>query len=105
MSKYNKFCWTWNFKNAKFHSLSKDYDYLLLKLEDLTNEGSKAAWDKMINFIGLPHKEIDYDSFIGKRINKSDKNKTAKRKYTEDKLKALCQTYCGSLADTLGYKI
>ncbi|MDA3854384.1 MAG: sulfotransferase domain-containing protein, partial [Bacteroidales bacterium] len=39
MTKYDKFCWVWNHKNREYHSLENlsDIEYLLVRLEDLTN--------------------------------------------------------------------
>ncbi|MBA7587893.1 hypothetical protein ES708_29940 [subsurface metagenome] len=105
MSKYEKFCWIWNFKNAKFNLLNKDYDYLLIKMELLIRPDSQDVWHKLIDFVALPQKEIDYNSFVSNRINKSNNNKATKEKHTVEKQKTLCQRYCGGLANTLGYKI
>ena len=102
MSKFEKFCWIWNYKNSKFTKLKEKYPYKLVRIESLTDGDNnlKEEWNSLLEFINLPKKDIEFSSFTGIKANKSK----SKDIINSNKINKLdCKNYCEKLAISFGY--
>ncbi len=102
MSKFEKFCWIWNYKNSKFNKLKEKYPYKLVSIESLTddNKNLNEEWNSLLDFMNLTKKDIEFSGFAGEKVNKS-KSKDLSGINNADKL--TCKNYCEKLATSFGY--
>ena len=107
MNKFEKFCWTWYYKNKSFYDLKKNsQDYLLLRLEDITSENinkRQKTLEQLGNYLDL--------SFKDKSLNTQDKINRSPKKFFppftnwSERQKKVLKKYCGDLAKEFGYKL
>ncbi|MDL1974692.1 MAG: sulfotransferase domain-containing protein [Deltaproteobacteria bacterium] len=106
MSKFEKFCWTWYYKNYLFKQLEGKTNYKLIKMENLTKGyNSKANVKTLARFCGLGKKEFDYEQITSHSTNKSItkcfpsyNNWSAKKQNTLKRI-------CGELMIDFGYQL
>lgn len=105
LSKFEKFCWVWFYKNFLFKQLENTLEYKLVIIEDLTKSDSKLENLKDLNtFLQLENKEFDFNKFSSNRVNKSNTNKFPKYNNWSQKQKNTLIKICGDLMLEFGYK-
>lgn len=74
MSKFQHFCWIWDFKNRTLASLeTSDVRYLRIRFEDFfQSEDQEARLNELLSFIGLPAQESTAQYF-SRRVNLTEK--------------------------------
>ncbi len=107
MTKFEKFCWVWNYKNSLFKSIDiESNSYFLLRLEDLTINESKReeTLANLFTFLNIPANEKSKINLTNK-INKSDnKSFPSWENWTQEQNRIL-RKHCNYLASKLGYDI
>jgi hypothetical protein len=109
MTKYEKFCWIWKYKNSAFYSLrlNKNIDYFLVRLEDLTSENESIRCktiNEMLEFLELGPKNIIISNISFSKKNESNQNRKFKTSH-KSYLKKFISVHCKRLANELGYEI
>ena len=106
MSKFEKFCWIWTFKNTMFDDLQylQKENYYFIKIEDLIQSQSKEDHLKsLLEFCGIkPPKKIKLNTDI--KVNRSKGNKFPKYKDWSNKHRFLLSEYCQYLKLKYGYR-
>jgi hypothetical protein len=105
MSKFDKFCWIWNFKNQKFAHLAYSHNYLRVQLEELTQINQGEHWKQLLEFLELPEKDINYSELVSRKVNKSRSSDMVAKENLDKRKVASCRTYCKNLSLTFGYKV
>jgi len=103
MSKFENFCWVWNYKNACFLQL-REQNYILLRMEDLLKaESQKRTIETLASFFRLEmSKEIFFDG--NEQINKSNPKKfSAFQKWTQQEKKIMYK-HCSALSKIMKYE-
>lgn len=107
MSKFEKFCWVWNYKNSLFYKLDRGRNnYLLIRLEDLTDTDEnkrKQEFAKLVDFLEVSFKKGGID--IQSKVNASKKDYFPPYKNWSDEQQDILIKHCGELAKQLGYQI
>ena len=105
MSKFEKYCWVWYYKNSLFKELLNKTDYKLFKFEDLTISSKKSEHIKTLtNFLELEEKTSNYQEIASKAVNKSAIKKFPSYEHWSQKQKDTLQGICGDLMLEFGYK-
>ena len=71
MSKFEHFCWIWQFKNNQIIDRFEGYDYYYrVKMEDLTDkkDGVKNL-KKLFKFLDLPEVDLNLNKLSKDKIN------------------------------------
>ena len=106
MSKFEKYCWTWYYKNSLFKKLKKSTNYRLIRIEDLTKSPIKYDHiNKLIRYLKLKEKYFDYQSISATPVNKSEKKSFPPYNYWSQKQKNCMQKICGNLMIEFGYNL
>jgi hypothetical protein len=106
MSKFEKYCWVWYYKNSLFKQFENSPYYKLIRTEDLTkSEKIEEKIQELINFIELPVKDFDYHTLASKPINKSKSNKFPDFKNWTKKQKEIFSQICVPLMIEFGYEL
>ncbi|MFC2096252.1 sulfotransferase domain-containing protein [Bacteroidota bacterium] len=106
MSKFEKYCWVWYYKNTLFKQFENSPNYKLIKTEDLTkSEKIVEKIEELINFSELPVKDFNYHTLASKPINKSKSNKFPEYKNWTKKQKIIFSRICVPLMIALGYEL
>lgn len=106
MEKFEKFCWTWNYKNRKFIKLKEQNDYLLIRFEDLVSKDNQArneTLEQLSSFIGVS--KNNYKDLFNSKVNKSEKKYFPRYQDWNDSMKNILKRHCNDLAEDLGYKL
>jgi hypothetical protein len=106
MSKFEKYCWVWYYKNSLFKEFQNTANYKLIKFEDLTKspENSKH-FKELTDFLGLEDRTSNYKETALKAINKSTVKKFPSYEHWSQKQKNTLLKICGNLMLELGYQI
>lgn len=105
MSKFEHFCWIWNYKNRFFqNSFSQSEDYFQLKFENLTSEEySPSIIDSLLSFMEVESSNGNNFSLPQKKVNKSEKKYFPRwPDWTPAQAKVL-DKWCGEPMRSLGY--
>lgn len=105
-SKFEHYCWIWNYKNNLFQKLNKyQENYILIRLEDLINPIlTKTILSHIFEFLEIPFK--DYNSINSRsmpKVNKSIKGEFPKWKNWSSYEANILEKHCGSLMHQFGY--
>lgn len=98
MSKFEHFCWVWNYKNRLFESLSDACEYRRFRLEDL-NLGRENALLRLGHFLGV---NIPMAATRDAQLNASQGRFPAWRGWS-GRQAAVLQRHCGELMEEYGY--
>ncbi|MDH3708428.1 MAG: sulfotransferase [Cyclobacteriaceae bacterium] len=103
MTPFDRLCWTWAYKNQYLENTYKSENYLLLRLEDLTNPKSRSGTlATLFAFIDIPLSEGDGD-FLSQRHNTQFREEGETwRRWPMDKCQRL-HNICGDLMSRYGY--
>jgi hypothetical protein len=104
MSKFEQFCWVWNYKNRRYSELS-NHHYMLLKMEDLVHPATrKDGFQKLASFLGVEsHSDIPLN--VNTKVNKSrPKGFPPYKEWTEEQ-KSLLHTHCAKLMKIWEYGV
>jgi len=102
MSKFEKFCWIWNYKNACYSELSNQ-NYMLVKMEDLVHSDNiENTFKQLVTFLG---QNFDEGILISnnKKINKSNPIRFPPYKEWTDQHKAILHQHCDELMKSMKY--
>ena len=104
-SKFEQFCWIWNYKNDLFGQLSSQKNYLKVRLEDLMAEDEKTI--KLFS----DHLSLDEESFkrsLNKycniEVNTSSVSKFPKYENWDENKKKILDMHCRDLMTQFGYE-
>lgn len=106
-SKFEKFCWLWNFKNSLFEGLGTiTPSYLRIKFEDIVDrELCAQTLEKINEFIDLPSSGEDIENCLHDKKNKSSrKTFPASNEWTEE-MNTTLKYYCETRMKRYGYAI
>ncbi len=104
MSKFEKYCWVWYYKNSLFKQLQNSCEYKLIRMEDLTkNTNMQDHLRDLVHFLELDDNVYDYQKFASHRVNKSTANKFTSFQHWTQKQKDTLQNICGDLMLEFGY--
>ena len=104
MSKFEHFCWIWNFKNTLFEQVcDKAKDSLCVRFEDLMIKSEKI--NNLLEFI-KPNSNVIVEKESLQNKNKVNYNIVNRypswHSWSKDKTQTL-NTYCGKLMQKYGY--
>jgi len=106
MSKFEKYCWVWYYKNLKFMQLDKKSNYLLIKMEDITKAtNNNIELSKLLNFLELKKQKNEKEVIINEKVNKSTSTNFPKYQNWKDNHKNKLNNICGILMNQLGYQL
>lgn len=105
MSKFEKFCWIWTFKNQLFGELKclKKENYYFLKFEDVLQPSNKKdTFQNLLRFceIDVPQ-NIKLNTNI--KVNSSIEKKFPKYQNWSGRYRRILSAYCGDQKLTYGY--
>ncbi len=102
MSKFEIFCWVWNYKNSCY-SKSIDHNHMLLRMEDLINPSTHIkAFQKLACFLGVEiHSNISLK--VNNKINKSCPKYFPQYTDWTQQQKSTLHHHCNELRKTFGY--
>lgn len=105
MSKFEKFCWVWNYKNKLIYNTFKtNKNYRWFRVEDLTNsENPKENINKLFSFLELPNVSNLKKDYFNQKVNISKKKKFPEYKDWDEKKKKVIDKHCRTLMETFGY--
>lgn len=105
MSKFEKFCWIWTFKNKMFDEMKrlKKENYYFLKFEDVfQSSNQKDTFKNLLRFC-----EIDVPLNIklktDKKVNRSTEKKFPKYQNWNESYRRILSAYCGDQKLKYGY--
>lgn len=103
-TRFEKYCWIWNFKNRIMDGLENtDTPYLRIKFEDLFNtEDPESIFSKITDFIGLPRITGIRDRFH-EPANTSLKTDFPEWPQWTQQQAAQLQSFCGGRMSKYGY--
>ena len=105
MSKFEKFCWVWFYKNTLFKQLQNLMDYKLVRIEDLTKSTNNLHhMRELVRFLELKEKDYNYQNFASQPVNKSDIKEFPSYVNWSQKQKDTLQRICGDLMHEFGYQ-
>lgn len=105
MSKFEHFCWVWNFKNRLFKELNNGMqNYFLLRFEDLIDEEKKEEiLAELSHFMGIDIMSEKDNISESKKVNSSSKKHFPEwSDWTKEQAKTL-HFHCGDLMTEYGY--
>jgi len=103
MSKFEKFCWVWNYKNNCYFELS-NHNYMLLRMEDLFKlETTKQTVKELASFLG---QELDDAISLedSNQTNKSNPKKFPPFQEWTDQQKQIMYDHCKKLMKIMKYE-
>jgi len=104
MSRFEKFCWYWSYKNHLIESLyAEDDNYLVLRFEDLVgNDHRVETLTRLLNFCEIPYRSKVEDYFEVKQNVSTGKFLGNWTTWDKDRAKRL-DRICGPLMKQFGY--
>lgn len=103
-TRFEKYCWIWNFKNRVMEGLeNSSTPYMRIRFEDLFNTGNpEEVFGKITDFLGLPHVTGIREKF------REPANTSAKTDFPEwrewtPKQAAQLKSFCGERMKKYGY--
>lgn len=107
MSKFEHFCWIWDYKNRLFEKKLKDIgsEYLRIRLEDIIdpNGASDSGIRLLGSFLGLPELEISVNKIQNHAVNKSDGKFFPEWRHWTKERAIILHKYCTPLMKRYGY--
>ena len=104
MSKFEHYCWVWNYKNSYFiNKFSKNDNYMLIKLEDLISDNFEEFWYKIFEFLNLSKPDNLKKKMIAEKANPSKQIYFNKWNKWDNRTAELLDKHCGNLMQKLGY--
>lgn len=103
MSKFETFCWVWNYKNFCYSELSNSNNYMLLRMEDLfKSETKKQTIKELALFLG---QKFDDDISLedSNKTNKSNPKKFPPFKEWTHQQKQIMYYHCKRLMKIMKY--
>ncbi|NWF64971.1 MAG: sulfotransferase [Chloroflexi bacterium] len=102
-SRFEKYCWVWDFKNRIMSRLENSTTpYLRIRFEDLFNENPEPAFQRIIEFFGLPPIENIREKFREPANTSKPTFFPEWREWTPSQAVQL-QALCGAQMKALGY--
>jgi hypothetical protein len=104
MSKFEHYCWLWNYKNSFFYNNFKNSNnYKLIKLEDLTNSKATETWQLILDFLNIKNSEKISKQLFRKKVNPSEKIYFPAWKDWSNSQSRILNKNCGKLMLMFGY--
>jgi len=103
-TRFEKYCWIWNFKNRVMEGLENSATpYLRVRFEDLFNTGNpEEAFGKITDFLGLPRVTGIRDKFREPANTSSKADFPEWREWTPQQAAQL-DSFCGERMSRYGY--
>jgi hypothetical protein len=103
-TRFEKYCWIWNFKNRVMEGLENSATpYLRVRFEDLFNTGNpEEVFSKITDFLGLPHVTGIREKFR-EPANTSTKTDFPEWHEWTPKQAAQLHAFCGDRMNKYGY--
>jgi hypothetical protein len=103
-TRFEKYCWVWNFKNRVMEGLENSATpYLRVRFEDLFNTGNpEEAFGKITDFLGLPRVAGIRDKFREPANTSSKADFPEWREWTPQQAAQL-DSFCGERMGKYGY--
>lgn len=104
MSRFERFCWIWSFKNRIMEKIDQTgTPYLRVRFEDIFHvKHPEEVFGQITDFIGLPRSTNIHDRFL-KRANPSTKSNYPDWKKWHPAQCATLNSVCGNLMKQYGY--
>jgi len=105
MSKFEHFCWIWNFKNSYFkETFERSGRYFLLRLEDLVDrERGPDVFQNLLTFLDISSTRQDLGEWLKNKVNNSDIQRFPGWKNWSTEQARILDSHCGPLMKALGY--
>jgi len=103
MSKFEKFCWVWNFKNQCFSQLEGN-EYYLLKMEDLTCSYKESVLKELALFVKQEYNpDLVFNPTV--RKNRSKINGFPSYEKWNKTQKSILKMHCSKMAKKMKYEV
>jgi hypothetical protein len=104
MSKFEHYCWLWNYKNTFLIDLFKgNKDYTMIRLEDLVSDNFEVHWKRLFELLEFSFNNEISQKLIDKKVNISNKKFFPKWEDWDTSQSKILDRHCGILMKRLGY--